>query len=221
MCTHVDFQNLSALPPESTQGNLGFTAEHLTLSRSLPLIRHHKDMEAPPPHSSFSQVTIETRPRKARAVGLDLNSVAAETRHGQTRVDHASGGRGDCTVTDLRNYNWKGAGDLVSHPRAEGRVREMNEKHKKRPSTHGGCVTNVALFKYECCIFGRELKSQMALGRCSTLRMFTERLIFSLRHNAHILQQLNTKPGKIINHTSEKHFLLLNPEELSKRLQRG
>lgn len=107
MCTHVDFQNLSALPPESTQGNLGFTAEHLTLSRSLPLIRHHKDMEAPP-HSSFSQVTIETRPRKARAVGLDLNSVAVETRHDQTRVDHASGGRGDCTVTDLRNYNWKG-----------------------------------------------------------------------------------------------------------------
>lgn len=64
VCTHVDFQNLSALPPESTQGNLGFTAEHLTLSRSLPLIRHHKDMEAPPP--PFSQVTIETRPRKAR-----------------------------------------------------------------------------------------------------------------------------------------------------------
>lgn len=145
-------------------------------------------------------------------------------KHGS--IMRAEGG-GDCTVTDLRNYNWKGAGDLVSHPRAEGRVREINEKRKKRgllslwPSTHGGCVTNAALFKYECCIFGRELKSQMALGRCSTLRMFTERLIFSLRHNANILQQLNTKPGKIINHTSEKHFLLLNPEELSKRLQRG
>lgn len=34
------------------------------------------------PHSSFSQVTIEMRARNARAVGLDLNSVAVETQRG-------------------------------------------------------------------------------------------------------------------------------------------
>lgn len=62
---------------------------------------------------------------------------------------------------------------LVSHQdaqeaaREEGR-REMNERQKEKgPSSFqprdrqkgGRCVTNVALFKSECCIFGLELKS--------------------------------------------------------------
>lgn len=70
-------------PPEIHRGIRGFPVQHLTLSRSLPLVHHYKETTAP--HFSFSQVTIETRPRKARAVCLDLNSVAVETRHGQTR----------------------------------------------------------------------------------------------------------------------------------------
>lgn len=78
MCIHVDFQNVvSALPPGSSQGNSGFAVEHLTLSCCLPLVHHYKETAAP--HSSFSQVTIVMRARKARAVGLDLNSVAVET----------------------------------------------------------------------------------------------------------------------------------------------
>lgn len=78
MCIHVDFQNVvSALPPGSPRGNSAFTVEHLTLSRCLRLVHHYKEMVAP--HSSFSQVTIAMRSRKARAVGLDLNSVAVET----------------------------------------------------------------------------------------------------------------------------------------------
>lgn len=85
VCIHVDFQNLeNALPPGSEQGNSGFTVEHLTLSRSLPLVHHYKETAAP--QFSFSQVTIVMRPRKARAVGLDLNSVAVETLHSQTWV---------------------------------------------------------------------------------------------------------------------------------------
>lgn len=56
----------SALPPGSARWgdfwNSGFPVEHLTLSRSLPLVHHHKETAAP--HSSFSRVTIVTRARK-------------------------------------------------------------------------------------------------------------------------------------------------------------
>lgn len=62
------------------RGNSGFAVEHLTLSCCLSLVCHYKEMAAP--HSSFSQVTIEMRARNARAVGLDLNSVAVETQRG-------------------------------------------------------------------------------------------------------------------------------------------
>lgn len=82
VCIHVDFQNVvSALPPwVFTGGNSGFAVEHLTLSCYLSLVCHYKETAAP--HSSFSQVTIEMRARNARAVGLDLNSVAVETQRG-------------------------------------------------------------------------------------------------------------------------------------------
>lgn len=62
------------------RGNSGFAVEHLTLSCCLSLVCHYKETAAP--HSSFSQVTIEMRARNARAVGLDLNSVAVETQRG-------------------------------------------------------------------------------------------------------------------------------------------
>ena len=76
---------MRALPPESTRGYSGFTIEHLTLSCCLPLVHHYKETAAP--HASCSKVTIATRPKKARAVGLDLNSVAVETLHGRTWVE--------------------------------------------------------------------------------------------------------------------------------------
>lgn len=68
--------------PWVSTGEFWFPCQTLNPFRSLPLVHHYKETAAP--HSSFSQVTIVMRPRKARAVGLDLNSVAVETRQGQT-----------------------------------------------------------------------------------------------------------------------------------------
>lgn len=61
--------------PWVTTGEFWF--RYRILSCCLPLVHHYKETAAP--HSSFSQVTIVMRSRKARAVGLDLNSVAVET----------------------------------------------------------------------------------------------------------------------------------------------
>lgn len=61
-------------------------------------------------------------------------------------------------------------------------------------------MTNVALFKFECCIFGLELKSQMALSRCSVTRMLTKEIAFlsdGLMHknNASVIEELkNDQP---------------------------
>lgn len=78
---HVDFQILGfTLPPGSLGKNSGFPVKHLTLSCCLPLVCRYKETAAP--SSSFSQVTIVMRVRKAPTVGLDLNYVAVETLEG-------------------------------------------------------------------------------------------------------------------------------------------
>lgn len=187
VCIHVDFQNVvSALPPwVFTGGNSGFAVEHLTLSCYLSLVCHYKETAAP--HSSFSQVTIEMRARNARAVGLDLNSVAVETQRGPNI------GRGGsipergvgfyCQIFEELPVGGKNTFRFEKKQSRgrEGRAREMDEKERRMDcfafslGTKGWrCVTNVALFKFECCIFGLELKPQMALGRCSTPKMFFE-----------------------------------------------
>lgn len=134
------------------------------------------------------------------------NLVGAE--HGQGRVDHTEGWVS--TVRYLKNYQWGKTrldlkkSSLVSHPAAqEAEEREKWMRGRKRMDcfafslwTKGWrCVTNVALFKFECCIFGFELKSQMALGRCSALGMFFffKKVAFFAdglmhRYNANVLQ---------------------------------
>lgn len=192
-------------PLRSPRGNSGFAVEHLTLSRSLPLVHHYKETAAP--HSSFSQVTIAMRPRKARAVGFRFefsccrNTVGPNM--GRGGFDHAWGGWVS-TVRDFKNYKWgkNMFRFLVSHPAAQEGERNKWDAVKERTVFLSACgqtkgwrrVTNVALFKSECCIFGLELKSQMALSRCSAQRMLTIKLFFFLsdglmhRYNANMQQ---------------------------------
>lgn len=82
----VDFQiSERALPPSPHKGGSGFPVKLLTLSHTPPLppLVHHYNAA---PHSSCSRVTMVMTPRKARAEGFDLNSVAMETPHNQIWV---------------------------------------------------------------------------------------------------------------------------------------
>lgn len=140
-CIHVDFQNaVSTLPPLGLhEGNCGFPVEHLTLSCCLRLVRHYKETAAP--HSSFSQVTIEMRVRNARAVGLDLNSVAVETPRGPNIGRGGSATRRrvgfHCQIFEelpMGRDGGKTGLDLKKKKAAEGqkgRAGEMNERRRR------------------------------------------------------------------------------------------
>lgn len=77
---------------------------------------------------------------------------------------------------------------------------------------HPSCATNVALFKFECCILG--LNSQMVLGRCSAPKKQADSLTSLMKRNKSL-------GGKKRNGQEMVHSVLEIKEELKKRLQRG
>lgn len=113
----------------------------LTLSRILPHVRHYKETTTSLPSStpSFLVLSGYHSDETEEAVGLDLNSVAVETRHGQTWAGAgqscmAEGEQGGSTVKDLKNYKrWKNIA-LDENPdpkRWRGENERNNEQQRK------------------------------------------------------------------------------------------